>query len=74
MGFITYTPKQEVAGLAQQGTQTLTTERLILRRFTTDDAEDMYQNWANDPEVTKFLTFEPHPSADATRELLALWV
>lgn len=56
------------------GTRTLETERLILRRFTVDDAEDMYYGWANDPEVTKFLTWEPHESPEATRTLLEAWV
>ena len=34
------------------GTQTIATERLTLRRFTIEDAENMYYNWASDPEVT----------------------
>ena len=29
------------------GTQVLTTERLTLRPFTAEDAEDMYRNWAS---------------------------
>ena len=32
------------------GTQTIATERLTLRRFTIEDAENMYYNWASDPE------------------------
>ena len=51
----------------------LKTHRLILRRFTTDDAEDMYRNWASDPEVTKFLTWPCHSSPEATRTLLEQW-
>ena len=38
------------------GTQSIETERLVLRRFSIDDAEAMYINWASDPEVTKYLT------------------
>ena len=38
------------------GTQSIETERLVLRRFSIDDAEAMYRNWASDPEVTKYLT------------------
>ncbi len=34
------------------GTKQLETPRLILRRFTTEDAQAMYENWASDPEVT----------------------
>ena len=56
------------------GTQTIETERLILRRFTVEDAGDMYRNWASDPEVTKYLTWPPHESEEFTKSLLADWV
>ena len=46
--------------MKREGTVQLETERLILRRFTEADAEDMYWNWTNDPEVTKFLTWPAH--------------
>ena len=42
------------------GTQELTTERLVLRRMTTDDCEMMFGNWANDPEVTRYLRCRHH--------------
>lgn len=32
------------------GTQTIETKRILLRRFSEDDAEAMYQNWASDPD------------------------
>lgn len=32
------------------GTQTIETERLLLRPLTPEDAPMMYANWANDPE------------------------
>ncbi len=56
------------------GTQRIETERLILRRFVIEDAEDMYRNWASDPEVTKYLTWPTHPSADISRMLLNDWI
>lgn len=37
------------------GTQTIETERLILRPFTADDSHAMFRNWANDPKVTEYL-------------------
>lgn len=43
-----------------KGTIQLETERLILRRFTIDDAPAMFKNWASDPEVTKFMTWPTH--------------
>ena len=56
------------------GTQRIETERLILRRFRLEDAEDMYANWASDPEVTRFLTWPAHSSVDVTKALLEDWV
>ena len=46
-----------------KGTVLLETERLILRRFTEDDAPQVYRNWASDDEVTKYLTWPTHRSA-----------
>ena len=59
--------------VTHKGTQIIETERLILRRFRLEDAQAMYDRWASDPEVTRFLTWPPHASADSTRQLLALW-
>ncbi|MDE7326802.1 MAG: GNAT family N-acetyltransferase [Lachnospiraceae bacterium] len=59
--------------LTHKGTQTLTTARLTLRRFTVGDADAMYQNWANDKRVTRFLTWSAHESPEQTKQLLELW-
>ena len=56
------------------GTQTLETERLILRRFTPEDAEAMFRNWASDSEVTKYLTWPAHASVDVSRDVLNSWI
>lgn len=55
------------------GTQEIETERLLLRRLLPQDAQMMYANWASDPEVTRYLRWEPHKSAAETRELLTAW-
>lgn len=60
--------------LKGSGTAVLETERLILRPFTLDDAVDMYENWAKDPEVTRFLQWQPHKDAGETLEILRDWV
>ena len=49
------------------GTVTLETERLILRRYVPDDAEDAFKNWTNSETVTKYLTWSPHGTLDVTR-------
>lgn len=50
------------------GTKTLTTDRLILRRYVREDAEAIYKNRASDKEVTKFLMWKPHPDEEFTRQ------
>ena len=55
------------------GTQRLETHRLILRRCRVEDAEDMFNNWASDPEVTKFLTWPTHSSTEVSGMVLADW-
>lgn len=56
------------------GTVRIETPRLILRRFTMEDAPHMFQNWASDPEVTKYLTWPAHESLDVTNMVLSSWV
>jgi ribosomal-protein-alanine N-acetyltransferase len=56
------------------GTKTIETERLILRRFVIEDAENMFKNWANDSDVCRFLSWNPHGTIEVTRELLNGWI
>lgn len=56
------------------GTQRLETDRLILRRYTSTDAAAMYQNWASDKEVTKFLTWPTHSSKEVSQHVINNWV
>lgn len=56
------------------GTQLIETQRLILRRFTVDDAEDMYHNWASDPEVARYMPWPVHSSVQVTKNLLTDWI
>ena len=55
------------------GTKVIETERLILRRLGSEDADAMFRNWASDPEVTKFLTWPTHGNVDLTSKLLGIW-
>lgn len=56
------------------GTEYLETQRLVLRRFTLEDAEAMFQNWASDTDVTKYLTWPAHKDAGISRMVLNEWV
>ena len=56
------------------GTQLLETDRLILRRFETGDAEAMFRNWASDPNVTKYLTWPAHTGIGVSKAVLEDWM
>jgi ribosomal-protein-alanine N-acetyltransferase len=56
------------------GTKELRTKRLILRRFTMDDAEKLFNNWANDDEVTKYLVWPSHSNINVTKNVLEQWI
>ena len=59
--------------LHHKGTVTIETDRLILRRFTMEDAEAMYRNWASDDEVSKHLTWPTHSSVEISKMVLTDW-
>lgn len=60
--------------MENKGTKTLETGRLILRQFKPEDAESMFNNWAADVAVTKFLTWPAHKNVDGTKALLTDWI
>ncbi len=43
------------------------TKRLFLRRWTKEDAEAIFAAYAQDQEVTKYLTWQPHRTIEETR-------
>ena len=55
------------------GTVTLETERLILRRISVNDAKEAFENWTNDPETAKFVTWDPHGTVEVTEKLFTMW-
>lgn len=60
--------------LTHKGTQTIRTERLVLRRFCTDDAQAMFDNWASDDEVSKYLTWPTHTDLTISQWVVNDWV
>ncbi|WP_314063225.1 GNAT family N-acetyltransferase [uncultured Vagococcus sp.] len=56
------------------GTKRLETKRLILRRFTLEDAAPMYRNWGSDSEVTAYLTWPTHSSLAISQMVLDQWI
>jgi len=60
--------------LNHQGTRNIETSRLLLRRFSASDAAAMFKNWAHDPEVTRYMRWQPHANVAETTEVLRSWV
>lgn len=56
------------------GTQTLHTDRLILRRFVESDAEAMFQNWASSDENLTYVTWDAHSDVEVTQKSIRNWV
>ena len=56
------------------GTIPLETDRLILRRFKIEDANEMYKNWATDPKCNKYLEWNLHKDIDETKSIIQMWI
>ena len=54
-----------------KGTQTIETERLILRKCRPDDAQALFDNWASDDNVTKFMTWSAYKSVEEAHRRIA---
>ena len=55
-------------------TKYLETERLILRKLKIEDAEEIYNNFATDPETSKHLSWDIHKSIEETRKVISKWI
>lgn len=60
--------------LTPAGTLEITTDRLLLRRFTVNDAPNIYNNWASNPNVTKYLDWKAHSDINETKAVLNEWL
>jgi len=56
------------------GTQTIQTERLILRRFTLSDAESAWRNWVGDEQVQNDYGEPVYETLEAAEELLERYI
>jgi len=56
--------------LAHKGTQEIRTARLLLRKYRTGDALDMFNNYATDERVTKFLSWEPYQDLQSVEKFV----
>lgn len=60
--------------MKHKGTVLLETERLLLRRFEISDSKDMYNNWASDEEVVKYLTWKKYKNVEVAEETISSWI
>ena len=56
--------------MEHKGTQTIETERLILRRFELSDAQNMFDNYTSKANVTEYLSWSAHKSIEETKSYL----
>ncbi|SHL38153.1 ribosomal-protein-alanine N-acetyltransferase [Anaerocolumna jejuensis DSM 15929] len=56
------------------GTQTIKTERLILRKFKCDDAIEVYNNWASNPNIQLDYGEPVYSSMEQVQEFLNKWI
>ena len=54
--------------LKEIGTKVIETNRLILRKFTIDDVENVYNNWTSDVKANEFLSWNIHENKEVTLE------
>ncbi len=53
---------------------TIFTPRLILRKFTMQDASDMLQNWLNDQSVQSMLEYPVYSTLSDVKNLISTWL
>lgn len=56
--------------LIHKGTQKIRTKRLLLRKYEMADAEQMFKNYATDPDVSKFLNWDPYENLEEVKAFL----
>ena len=54
--------------------ETIETERLILRRPRIGDAREVFDRYAKDPDVTKYMSWPTHRSIEVTERVVEFWV
>lgn len=59
--------------MEHKGTQTIETQRLILRRITADDAQTLFDDCFSHPEVTKYLRYPTHQTVQDSLDIIGVW-
>lgn len=56
--------------IVMQPPERIETERLVLRKPRLRDAPDIFTAYAQDPEVTRYLTWRPHQNVEETYQVV----
>ncbi len=56
------------------GSMQFHTERLIIRKPYLEDAQDLFRNYTQDPEVCRYMTWKPHEDIEKTKEWLSFCI
>lgn len=65
--------EKEVKKMNNIGTVNLETERLLLRKGTISDANQVYENYGKDPLVSKYVVWNQHLSVEDAVKLMEKW-
>jgi len=60
--------------IVQNFPEQILTDRLVLRRPQPGDAEEIFSQYANDAEVTKYMSWPRHNSVKVTEEVVEFWI
>jgi ribosomal-protein-alanine N-acetyltransferase len=60
--------------LNHKGTIEIETQRLILRRFISDDSDSMFNNWASDEDISKYMRWKHNESIEETNIIISQWL
>lgn len=56
--------------LKHKGSKKLSTERLYIRKYSPDDTQEIFDNWASSPDNTKGLAWKYHETIEETKKLV----
>ncbi len=54
--------------------EALETDRLVIRGPRADDAEEVFERYASDPEVTTYMSWPRHETLEVTKSVVEFWL
>ena len=56
------------------GTSEIRTDRLLLRRYRTEDANELYEKLGKDPQMYKYSGWNPYADPDVARKTVQMFI